>query len=117
MSLIQDPTTLFVYLLTLIGLIYSLKQYPRARRLMEVIPPVIWVYFLPMISTTLGITPDHSPLYSWVKINLLPAALILLLLSADVRAIAKLGPKALGTMLAGTLGIVLGGMISLAITN
>ncbi|NQV49935.1 MAG: DUF819 family protein [Candidatus Marinimicrobia bacterium] len=115
MSLIQDPTAVFVYLISLIGLIYYLKDQSWSKKLFDTIPPVIWVYFLPMISTTLGITPEQSVLYGWIKTYLLPAALVLLLLSADVRAIAKLGPKALGTMLGGTLGIVAGGVISLAI--
>jgi len=115
MSLIQDPTAVFVYLISLIGLIYYLKDQSWSKKLFDIIPPVIWVYFLPMLSTTLGITPEQSVLYSWIKTYLLPAALILLLLSADVRAISKLGPKALGTMLAGTLGIVLGGVVSLSI--
>ena len=115
MPLIQDPTAILVYLISLIGLIYYVKEQAWAKKTFEIIPPVIWVYFLPMLSTTLGITPDQSLLYGWVKTNLLPAALVLLLLSADVRAITKLGPKALGTMLAGTIGIVLGGVISLAL--
>ncbi|NQV15802.1 DUF819 family protein [bacterium] len=115
MPLIQDPTAILVYLVSLIGLIYYVKEQSWAAKTFEIIPPVIWVYFLPMISTTLGITPEQSVLYGWVKTNLLPAALVLLLLSADVKAIAKLGPKALATMLAGTLGVVLGGVISIAI--
>jgi len=115
MSLLQDPTTIMVYLISLIGLIYLIKEQTWAKRLFDIIPPVIWIYFLPMISTTVGITPEQSELYGWVKTNLLPAALVLLLLSADVKAIAKLGPKALGTMLAGTFGIVLGGVVSLAL--
>ncbi len=115
MPLIQDPTAVLVYLVSLIGLIYYVKEQNWAKKVFDIIPPVIWVYFLPMISTTLGITPEQSDLYGWVKTYLLPAALIMLLLSADVRAIAKLGPKAIGTMLAGTLGIVLGGVISIAI--
>ncbi len=115
MPLIQDPTALAVYFIALIGLIYFVKEQAWAQKVFEIIPPVIWVYFLPMISTTLGITPEQSTLYGWVKTFLLPAALVLLLLSADVKAISKLGPKALGTMFAGTLGIVLGGVISLAL--
>ena len=115
MPLITDPTAILVYLISLIGLIYYVKEQSWAARLFEIIPPVIWVYFLPMISTTLGITPEQSDLYGWVKTYLLPAALVLLLLSADVKAITKLGPKALGTMLGGTVGIVLGGVISLAL--
>ena len=115
MPLINDPTAILVYLISLIGLIYFIKQQPWASKIFDIVPPVIWVYFLPMISTTLGITPEQSDLYGWIKTYLLPASLILLLLSADVKAISKLGPKALGTMLAGTLGIILGGVISLAI--
>jgi uncharacterized membrane protein len=115
MPLIQDPTALLVYLVSLMGLIYFVKEQAWSQKVFKVIPPVIWVYFLPMISTTVGITPEQSVLYTWVKTYLLPAALVLLLLSADVRAITKLGPKALGTMFAGTLGIVLGGVVSLAI--
>lgn len=115
MAMIQDPTAVLVYLLALIGLIYYVKDQSWSQKLFDIVPPVIWVYFLPMISTTLGITPEQSDLYGWVKTYLLPAALVLLLLSADIKAIAKLGPKALGTMLGGTIGIVLGGVISLAI--
>lgn len=115
MSLIQDPTAILIYLISLMGFIYFVKEQPWGERIFAIFPPVIWVYFLPMISTTLGITPDQSVLYGWVKTYLLPAALVLLLLSADVRAVSKLGPKALGTMLAGTLGIVIGGVVSLTL--
>ena len=115
MALIQDPTAILVYLLAIMGLIYYVKEQAWSKKLFEIIPPVIFVYFLPMISTTLGITPDASELYGWVKTYLLPAALVLLLLSADVKAISKLGPKALVTMLGGTMGIVLGGVVSLAL--
>ncbi|MCF7823914.1 MAG: DUF819 family protein [Candidatus Marinimicrobia bacterium] len=115
MPLIQDPTAILVYLISLMGLIYYVKEQRWGARLFKTIPPVIFVYFLPMISTTLGITPEQSILYGWIKTYLLPAALVLLLLSADVKAISKLGFKALGTMLAGTLGVVLGGVVSLSI--
>lgn len=115
MAMIQDPTAILVYLLFIMGLIYYAKEQAWSKKIFDVIPPVIFVYFLPMISTTMGITPDSSVLYDWIKTYLLPAALVLLLLSADVKAISKLGPKALGTMLSGTIGIVVGGVVSLAL--
>ena len=64
-----------------------------------------------MLATTLGIIPSDSPVYIWIRRHLLPAALILLLLSANLPTIAKLGGKAIATMLAGTFGIVIGGPI------
>lgn len=114
-SLISDPVGIMVYLLGLIAIIYWAQGQPRFAKVFKFLPPVIWIYFLPMFSTTLGITPPGSPLYEFVKLNLLPAALILLLLSSNIRELANLGPKALGTMLFGTLGIVVGGVVSLAL--
>ena len=113
--MITDPTAILVYLLSLIAGIYWLNSVPWAGRLFKYTPPIIWIYFLPMFSTTLGIIPDASPLYTWVKLYLLPPALILLLLSVDLPALLKLGPKAIGTMLFGTLGIVVGGVVTIGL--
>ena len=115
MSILQDPAAILVYLLSLIGLIYWLQDQDVLKNIFKYMPPVIWIYFLPMVSTTLGITPETSPLFDWVKLYLLPTSLILLLLSANLPALAKLGPKAIGTMLIGTLGVIIGGAVSLAI--
>ena len=112
---IQDPVAILVYLLMLIGLIYWLNEQAALAGLFKYLPTVIWIYFLPMFSTTLGIIPESSALYDWIKTYLLPPALILLLLSANLPALAKLGPKAIFMMLIGTIGVVVGGAISLAL--
>ena len=112
---IQDPVAILVYLLTLIGLIYWLNEQAALAPIFKYLPTVIWIYFLPMFSTTLGIIPESSVLYDWIKTYLLPPALILLLLSANLHALTKLGPKAIYTMLIGTLGVVVGGAISFAL--
>ncbi|NOZ03631.1 MAG: DUF819 family protein, partial [FCB group bacterium] len=113
--MITDPTAILVYLLSLIAVIYRLNSIPGMGKWFKYTPPIIWVYFLPMFSTTLGIIPDASPLYTWVKLYLLPPALILLLLSVDLPTLLKLGPKAIGTMLFGTLGIVVGGVVAIGL--
>jgi len=113
--MIKDPNAIFVYIIFLIGVIYYLKSQPSLTKLFKYMPPVIWVYFLPMISTSIGIIPNDSVLYGWTTRHLLPPALILLLLSSNIRAMTALGPKAIGTMLFGTLGIIIGGSLSLLI--
>ena len=113
--MIKDPNAIFVYIIFLIGIIYYLRSQPSLSKLFKYMPPVIWVYFLPMISTSIGIIPNDSVLYSWTTRHLLPPALILLLLSSNIRAMTSLGPKAIGTMLFGTLGIIIGGSLSLLI--
>ena len=113
--MINDPNAIFVYIIFLIGIIYFLRSQPSLAKLFKYMPPVIWIYFLPMISTSIGIIPNDSVLYDWTTRHLLPTALILLLLSSNISAMASLGPKAIGTMLFGTLGIIIGGSLSLLI--
>ena len=67
MILIQDPVAILVYLLTLIGLIYWLNEQAALAGLFKYLPTVIWIYFLPMFSTTLGILPESSILYDWIN--------------------------------------------------
>ncbi len=69
-----------------------------------------------MIATTLGITPASSASYDFTTRYLLPLALFLLMISIDLKSVAKLGPVALFMVTAGTLGIVVGGPIWMYIT-
>jgi len=71
-------------------------------------------YFLPSLFSTLGIiSGDVSQLYTMAKNYLLPTALVLLTLSIDFQGIKNLGPKALIMFLTGTLGIIIGGPLTL----
>jgi uncharacterized membrane protein len=59
----------------------------------------------------------HSKLYFVASRYLLPASLILLTLSTDLKAIFSLGPKALIMFFTATVGIVIGGPIALWIVS
>ena len=111
-ALITEPTALFAFLAGLLGLIFWLSTLGPLKPFFERLPPVIWAYFVPMLATTLGITPAASPVYDWVARYLLPLALFLLMLTVDVPAIVRLGPMALAMMAVGTLGIVIGGPVA-----
>jgi uncharacterized membrane protein len=112
---LNDPTTVAVTLVVGIGLIFYLAGRRRLTGLFRFIPPITWAYFLPMICTTVGILPGSSPAYTWITHNLLPACLILLVVTTDIPAIMKLGLKAITMMLAGSIGVVIGGPITLLI--
>ena len=80
----------------------------------KVIPALLLCYFVPSILNSAGIiSGDSSNLYFVASRYLLPAALVLLCLSIDLKGIVKLGPKAIIMFFAGTLGIVLGGPIAI----
>lgn len=112
-SLPTDPMAVFGFLALIVALIFWVSELPRFKKIFEVIPPVIYVYFIPMFTTSTGITPSSSPLYDWTVPYLLLFALLLLMISVDVSSIIKLGPTALFMVTAGAVGIVIGGPISL----
>ncbi len=111
-ALITEPTALFAFLTALLGLVFYLSTLPPLKKFFDYAPPVIWAYFLPMFATTFGLTPDASATYSWMARYLLPLALFLLMMTVDLKAILRLGKMALLMMLAGTLGIVIGGPVA-----
>lgn len=87
---------------------------PLFRRFYGVVPPLLVCYFAPSVFTSLGIyDPEQSQVYYFASRFLLPASLVLLTLSTDLREILRLGPKAVTMFLAGTAGVILGGGLSL----
>ncbi len=113
--MISDPTATFILLACLLGAIFWLSGWARLQPLFRFTPAVIYVYFLPAVSTSLGVTPQSSPAYDWMVRLLLPVSLLLLMVTVDLRAVLKLGRKAILMMLAGSLGIIIGGPAALAI--
>ena len=111
--LLNDPSQVVVFLVLVIGLVIWLSKRKGLTVIFRYLTPVLWIYLLPMVATTLGILPPKSPAYDWIKTHFLPAALLLLLLSANLPFIARLGGKAVLVMLAGTAGIVIGGPVVL----
>ena len=115
MALITDPSALVAFFAGFVALLFLAARTPPFDRVFRVLPPIVWAYLVPVFFTSFGLTPAESPFYDWCTANLLPFALVLLILSTDVKALAKLGPPATAMLLAGTLGIVVGGPIALAI--
>lgn len=114
-ALLTDPVAIFAWLATLVAVVFHLSTLPRFKGFFEITPPVIYAYFLPTLSTTFGITPGASPLYDFMSRYLLPFSLVLLMISVDLKAIARLGGTALIMLLTGTAGIVIGGPIAFAV--
>ncbi|UCF37292.1 MAG: DUF819 family protein [Acidobacteriota bacterium] len=115
MSMIQDPMAVFAVCALLCALVFWSAQQDWAKAFYRVVPSVVLVYYLPTLSTTFGIIPTSSPVYDWMRDYLLPASLFILMMTADVRAIFRIGPKALVVMLSGTLGVIIGGPIAFLI--
>ena len=90
------------------------SQSPFFRRFYGVVPPLLICYFAPSLLTSIGIyDPEQSNVYYVASRFLLPASLVLLTVSTDLKEILRLGPKAVTVFLAGTIGVVIGGPASL----
>src|SRR6056297_657872 len=84
----------------------------------RVVPTVLMCYLLPAILASVGIIDESSSnTYYMASRYLLPAALILMTLSIDLKAIINLGSKALVMFLTGTVGIIIGGPIAILIVS
>lgn len=108
----EQPAGILAVLLAVLAAIFWLAQHRVIGRFFKVVPALVFCYFVPTTLTTLGVIPAESPLYDWIKSFVLPAALLLLILSLDVPGILRLGPKAVIMLLAGTAGVVIGGPIA-----
>lgn len=114
-ALINDPVAVFAYIAGVLGAVFWLSGLPALKKLFDVTPPVIYAYFVPTLSTAAGILPLASPAYAWMTRYLLPVALILLMITVDLKAIARLGRVATIMMLAGTVGVIAGAIVSFLI--
>lgn len=82
------------------------------------VPAILMCYLLPSILASIGLVSDEkSSLYFMASRYLLPAALVLMTLSIDLKAIANLGSKALIMFLTGSFGIIIGGPIAILIVS
>ena len=103
------------------------------KKFYKVIPALLMAYMLPALFTTLGIispkwgienelgvmveVTGESQAYYVASRFLLPAALVLMTLSIDLKAVFNLGPKALIMFLTGTAGIIIGGPIAVLLVS
>ena len=129
--LLTNDTIVFGVLMICLGFIFytSSKETGFWNKFYKIVPALFVAYFVPALLTTSGlIAPEwitinevgepieHSTnLYFMSSRYLLPAALVLMTLSIDLKAVFNLGPKALIMFFTGTVGIILGGPIAVLI--
>jgi len=110
--LIQEPMAVFGYLAAVFAAIFWISELPALRKIFRITPAVIYCYFVPTLSTTLGIIPISSPVYDWMTRYLLPMALLLLMITVDLKSILRLGRTALIMVTAGSVGIMIGAQVA-----
>ncbi len=128
----QDTIVFGILMLTLGFVFYtSTSENKGWKKFYKYIPALLMAYMLPAFFTTTGIiapewetvdeagkiTKHSSQVYYIASRYLLPAALVLMTLSIDLKSVFNLGPKALIMFLTGTAGIIIGGPIAILLVS
>lgn len=131
--LITQDTIAFGILMLTLGFVFytSSSENKTWQKFYKFVPALLMAYMLPAIFTSLGIiAPEwtsmndagelvkhESQLYYVASRFLLPASLVLLTLSIDLKAVLNLGPKALIMFITGTVGIIIGGPLAILLIS
>lgn len=115
---IKSDAVVFGLLMFILFIIFKTTQAKSFKKFYKIVPALLLCYFVPAIFNSLNIiSADESGLYYMASRYLLPASLVLLCLSIDLKGIRRLGPKALIMFFAATIGIVIGGPIALYLVS
>lgn len=118
--LITNDAVVLGMLALILGAVFKTahSSHPFWRKFYTYIPALLLCYFIPSLLNTFNVVDGHSSNVYYVASRfLLPACLVLLTISIDLKAILNLGPKALIMFLTGTLGIVIGGPIAILVMS
>ncbi|SHF98478.1 Uncharacterized membrane protein [Flavobacterium segetis] len=130
---ITDDTIVFGLLMLLLAFVFYTSSIKDGfwKKFYIIFPSLLMCYLLPSIFSSLNIiSPEwsemgengeiitqKSSIYFIASRYLLPAALVLMTLSIDLKAMFKLGPKALIMFFTGTVGVIIGAPLAVLIMS
>ncbi|MBM3319005.1 MAG: DUF819 family protein, partial [Candidatus Eisenbacteria bacterium] len=109
--MIQGAAGTLAALLGVVGLFFFLERW-SGWRLFRYLPPLIWIYTLPVLLGNAGVIAQSGPLYDALKEYALPIFIVLMLLQIDVVAVVRVIGRGMLVMLVGSLGVVVGAPIA-----
>jgi uncharacterized membrane protein len=112
-ALINDPYGLLAVLVLIPAALFYLAENTPLKVFFQKVPVLVFAYVVPSLFAAAGIIPSDAPIYGDIMRFVLPASLLLLTLSIDLKGIYNLGPKALLLFFSATAGIIIGGPIAL----
>ncbi len=116
-ALITNEAVVFGLLMAILGGIFWAASEPRFKKFFAVIPALLLCYFVPSLLTNTGLVPKDTNIYFIASRYLLPASLVLLTVSIDLKAVVGLGPKALIMFFTATFSVMVGGPLALLLVS
>ncbi|GAB4466913.1 MAG: DUF819 family protein [Thermoflexibacter sp.] len=118
--LLSNPIVIAGLLFVILSLVFytSSLDKPFWKKFYSYVPALLLCYFIPsLLNTFAWIDKQDTTLYKFASRYLLPASLVLFTVSLDLKAILKLGKKALAVFLAGTVGVIIGGAVAMVVVG
>ncbi len=118
--LFKNDAIVFGLLMIALGFVFFTESKKTGfwNKFYRIVPALLMCYLIPAIFNSFGLISDKiSETYFIASRYLLPASLVLLTLSIDLKAIFNLGWKALVMFFTGTIGIVIGGPIAILLIS
>lgn len=115
-AMITNDAVVMGLLAVSLGAIFWTASRPDGfwKKFYNYVPALLLCYLVPAIYNSIGLIDGNaSGLYPMARDYLLPSALVLLCIAIDLGAILRLGPKAVIMFLTGTVGVMLGAVVSL----
>ncbi len=106
-TMISSPMAILATL-TGISAVFFVLAHKTKWRFFKYMPPLIFIYAIPMGLSTSGVLTSESPVYDWMGRYMLPFFLTLMLLKVDVASAVKVMGRGILVMLCGTAGVILG---------
>ncbi|MBU8933057.1 MAG: DUF819 family protein [candidate division Zixibacteria bacterium] len=114
--LISSPSGIIAALAAVTSFFFFLEK-KTEWKLFNYLPPLIFIYLIPVALSNSGVIPSKSPVYDFMGTNLLPMFLAIMLLEVDIMATIRVMGKGIFVMLLGTLGVVVGAPIGLMLVK
>ncbi len=118
-ALIQNDIVLFGLIAATLGVVFwtSSRETGFFKKFYTYVPALLLCYFIPGIYNSVGlIDGGASKLYNPVASRvLLPAALVLLTLTIDLKGVLKLGPKLLVMYAAASISVMIGAFVAFGV--
>ncbi len=109
--MIHLPVLLIGILLLVEISIIFISNHSRFQKYFSIVPSLFWIYFIPMVLSSVGILDPKSPVFQLIITWALPPSLFLLLVTVDIRAILRLGRMSLLMFFVGSFGVMLGTVV------
>jgi len=115
-NLISNPAGI-LSILTGIAALFFLLEHQYRWRLFSFLPPLMFIYALPVILSNTGVIPSQSGVYDGIRRYGLPFFLTILLLDVDVKGALRVMGRGVFVMLMGTLGVIVGAPLAYLVVH